>query len=344
MKLPTRYLGAARMLTLLREIDLGALRSEAERRFTLSLGGDPGGARDLAERLSATPGRVGVHPYLNLTDVPTVPPNAPNADLQVFVTRGQESPPLHLGPTLTVYLTGGEPLPVGADLPRPGEAGRVVVAELSETSVRKSVIPALLRALPPTLHMALARQLPVVRPAVVRGLIDEAARTNALYAAGTGVAEIVPVLNLPLNVADTLVLTKNQLVMAYKVALAAGRTGSAQELMTEIVGVLGGGLLLRQVARGLVGLVPVWGVVPKVAVAYAGTQLIGTAAALWATEGREVSPDELRALYADALRRGREVAARLVPERFRRKGRAEVLEEGVKGELEEHNPEERREK
>ena len=125
-------------------------------------------------------------------------------------------------------------------------------------------------------------------------------------------------------------------MLAYKVALAAGRTGSAQNLMTELVGVLGGGLLFRQVARGLVGLVPVWGIVPKVAVAYAGTQLIGTAAALWATEGREVSPDELRALYADALRRGREVAARLVPDRFRRKGRAE-LEDGVKGELEEHN-------
>ena len=333
MKLPTRYLGAARMLTLLREIDLGALRSEADRRFTLSISGDPGGARALAEQLSATPGRIGLHPYISLTDAP----NTTSADLQVFVTRRQESPPLRSGPTLTVYLTGGEPLPVGADLPHPGEAGRVVLAELNEKSIRETLTPALLRALPPTLHLALARQLPVVRPAVVRGLIDEAARTNALYAAGTGVAEIVPVLNLPLNVADTLVLSKNQLVMAYKVALAAGRTGSAQELMTEIVGVLGGGLLLRQVARGLVGLIPVWGVVPKVAVAYAGTQLIGTAAALWATEGREVSPDELRALYADALKRGREVAARLVPERFRRKGRAEVLEEGVKGELQESN-------
>lgn len=336
MNLPTRYLGAARMLTLLREIDLGALRSEADRRFTLSIRGDPDLAYDLAERLSATPGRVGVHPYLSLTDTPT---GAPNADLRIFVTQGRESPPSRSGPTLTVYLTGGEPLPVGADLPRPGEAGRVVLDELDEKNVRETVVPALLRAFPPPLHMALARQFPAFRPAVVRGLVEEAARTNALYAVGTGVAEIVPVLNVPLNVADTLVLTKNQLVMAYKVALAAGRTGSAQELMTEIVGVLGGGLLFRQVARGLVGLVPVWGVVPKVAVAYAGTQLIGTAAALWATEGREVSPDELRALYADALRRGRAVAARLVPARFRRKGRAEVLEEGVKGELEEHNKE-----
>lgn len=332
MKLPIRYLGAARMLTLLREIDLGTLRNEAERRFTLSLTGDPGLAYELADLLSATPGRVGVHPYLSLS-------NPPNADLRIVVQRGFETSLPPAGPTLAVYLTDGETLPVGADLPRAGETGRVVLAELTEEGVRTALVPALLRALPPTLHLALGKQLPVARPAVIRRLVEEAARTNALYAAGTGVAEIVPVLNVPLNVADTVILTKNQLVMAYKVALAAGRTGSAQDLIGEIVGVLGGGLLFRQVARGLVGLVPVWGVVPKVAVAYAGTQLIGTAAAIWATEGRTLSPAELRALYADALKRGRDVAARLVPKRFRRTGRAEVLEDGVKGELEEGSSE-----
>lgn len=327
MNLPKRYLGAARMLTLLREVDLGALRGEADGRFTLGLGGDPDLARELAERLSATPGRTGVHPYLDLTD-------PAEADLRVRVQRGLEPRPAPPGPTLTVLVGGGEGLPVGAELPRPGETVRVVLPELSDESVRDVLIPALLRALPPRLHLALGRQLPLARPAVIRRLVEEAARANALYAAGTGVAEIVPVLNVPLNVADTVVLTKNQFVMAYKVALAAGKTGAAGDLMTEIVGVLGGGLLFRQVARGLVGLVPVWGVVPKVAVAYAGTQLIGTAAALWATEGRTVSRAELQALYVDALQRGRDVAARLVPGRFRRRtGRAEVVEDGIKGEL-----------
>ena len=35
----------------------------------------------------------------------------------------------------------------------------------------------------------------------------------------------MPVLNAPLNLADVVVLTKNQLLMSYRVALAAGKRG-----------------------------------------------------------------------------------------------------------------------
>ena len=48
---------------------------------------------------------------------------------------------------------------------------------------------------------------------------------------------------------------------------------------------IGGGFLLRQGARQLVGLIPVAGIVPKVAVAYAGTLAIGKAVVAWATYG-----------------------------------------------------------
>jgi hypothetical protein len=44
---------------------------------------------------------------------------------------------------------------------------------------------------------------------------------------------------------------------------------------------LGGGLVFRQLARQLVGLIPVVGIVPKVAVAYGGTCMIGRAVVLW---------------------------------------------------------------
>ncbi len=322
-------LRAARMLNLLREVDLSAIQGEAEARFALWLTGDPELAARLAEGLSATPGRSGVHPYL-ITQAAALP-----TDLRVVVQHGVgamsadaglSNPVLKdtvlsdTGPTVVVCVAGETPQ-VGAELARPGEAARIVVPDLTPESVQRT-LPVLLRALPPKLHLAVARQLPVFRPAVMRALIEEASRTNAVYAASTGVAEIVPVLNVPLNVADTVVLTKNQLVMAYKVALAAGKTGRPQDLITEIVGVLGGGLLFRQVARGLVGLIPVWGWVPKVAVAYAGTQVIGRATAVWATEGRTVSASDLRGLYGSALVQGRALAQRLLPGR---RGRAEVL-------------------
>ncbi len=322
----SRPFRAARLLSLVREIDLGAIKDEAERRFSLELTGDADLTTKLADLLSATPGRSGIHPYLTVTPQPA----GAAVDLRLYIQRGYESPSelQTRVPTLSVCVVEDKETTkqVGAELPHPGETGRVILDGLSAQTVQNMLIPKILRTLSPTLHLAVGRQLPAFRPAVIRGLVEEASRANALYAASTGVAEIVPVLNLPLNVADTVVLSKNQLVMAYKVALAAGKTGRPQELIGEIVGVLGGGLLFRQVARGLVSLIPVWGIVPKVAVAYAGTQVVGTATSLWATEGRTASAVEVRELYAGALTKGRQVAERLLPGR-RKQGEAKVLED-----------------
>ena len=334
MKTLSRPLRAARLLSLLQEVDLGAIKNEAERRFRLELTGDPDLAVKLAELLSETPGRSGVHPYITVQNalLSRQPPPA-GADLRLNVQKGVVPPAQPFPtPTLSVcVLSSDDTAKVGAELPHPGEAGRVILDDLTAETVQNVLIPQILRALAPTLRLALGKQLPVFRPAVIRGLIEEAARANALYAASTGVAEIVPVLNLPLNVADTVVLTKNQLVMAYKVALAAGKAGRPQELIGELIGVLGGGLLFRQAARGLIGLIPVWGIVPKVAVAYAGTQVIGTAASLWATQGKTVSAAEVRELYVGALTRGRNVAEQLLPARFKR-SRAVLEEKNKAGE------------
>jgi hypothetical protein len=67
-------------------------------------------------------------------------------------------------------------------------------------------------------------------------------------------------------------------------------------------------LLFRQAARQLVGLLPVIGLVPKVAVAYGGTWAIGRAVVLWATGGGAVTRARLRELSREGLARGREVA------------------------------------
>lgn len=316
MKALGQPLRAARLFNLVREIDLAAIKREAEARFLLHLSGDTDLAGQLAELLSETPGRRGVQPYLSTE------PHAQNATLRLLVQRGNETPAVAQPATLTVCVTGDAPLEPGLELPRPGENARILVAELTPESVRTRIIPALLAATSPELYIPLARHLGVFRPAVIRHLIDDASRANAIYAASTGVAEIVPVLNIPLNVADTVVLTKNQLVMAYKIALAAGRSGKSQDLIMEIIGVLGGGLLFRQVARGLVGLIPVWGIVPKVAVAYAGTVVIGSAASLWALEGKQASATDLRGLYRESLARGRALAERLLPGRRAKKPQA----------------------
>jgi len=116
------------------------------------------------------------------------------------------------------------------------------------------------------------------------------------------------VLGIPLSIGDMIVLTKNQLMMSYRIALAAGKEGRARNLVAEIVGVLGGGLLFRQIARQLSGMLPVVGIVPKVAVAYGGTWAIGRAVTIWATEGRKLTGERLKQLSRECLAKGRRVA------------------------------------
>jgi uncharacterized protein (DUF697 family) len=181
-----------------------------------------------------------------------------------------------------------------------------------------AVAQAVLSAASPGLRLALARHLVPLREPLFAEMIEETARTNAMYSLTTGIAEAIPVLDVPLNLADIVVLTKNQLVMSYRIALASGKKGTARELIGEVLGVIGGGFLFRQGARQLVGLIPVVGIVPKVAVAYAGTLAIGKAVAAWAAHGQALDPDTVKRLYRQALSRGRDVAQALVAQARKR--------------------------
>ena len=58
-----------------------------------------------------------------------------------------------------------------------------------------------------------------------QSLIQETAQANAKFAFTTGLAETVPILSAPLALGDILVLTKNQVVLGYRIMLAAGRDG-----------------------------------------------------------------------------------------------------------------------
>ena len=165
-------------------------------------------------------------------------------------------------------------------------------------------------------QLALAAQLPALRRAVFsRTIPSGTSRANASFALTTGLAETVPILTAPLNLGDIVILTKNQLMMCYRIALAAGREGEPRALMGEILGVLGGGVLFRTAARELVGMVPVIGIVPKVAIAYSGTQAIGRAMVAWTTEGRQITADAVAPYSREGLEKGRALAERLAGER-----------------------------
>jgi uncharacterized protein (DUF697 family) len=212
-------------------------------------------------------------------------------------------------PTITTIEAAAGPMDLIA---REGESARVL---LSARDAEEVLFGTLVAAVAPLARVSLARHLPPLRPATYEALTDETARANAVYAFTMGLAEVVPLLGAPLNLADIVVLTKNQLVMSYRIALAAGKQGAPRELAGEIVSVLGSAFLFRQVGRELVGLMPVIGIVPKVAVAYAGTLAIARAVVAWAHEGDKLGPEALKRVYEGAWRRGKALAKALVRRR-----------------------------
>ena len=161
-------------------------------------------------------------------------------------------------------------------------------------------------------QFALARHYPIFRMPVARALINETALANATYSIGTGFAEIVPALNIPFNIADMVVLTKNQALMVYKLGLILGLSTRWQDHAAELGGVVGAGFLWRQAARELIGLIPGWGILPKVAIAYAGTYAVGEAILRWYQTGHKVSGKGMKEIYTDALARGKQVAQDLI--------------------------------
>jgi len=175
----------------------------------------------------------------------------------------------------------------------------------------QTFVPVVMKLLPDQ-HLALARQFPLFRTAVARDLVTDTCFSNAAYALSTGIAEIVPVFDIPLNIADMFVLSKAQAFLVYKLGLALGLSSRWRDYVAEFGGVLGSGFLWRQVARSLIGLIPAWGIVPKVAVAYAGTYVVGNVVYQWYLTGRHVSTQQMRQLYVQAFAHGKTIARSMV--------------------------------
>ncbi len=174
-------------------------------------------------------------------------------------------------------------------------------------AIKKELLPAILKLLPDR-ELSLGRAYPGLRPAAAQMLIQNTSKVNAGYAAGTGVAQMIPGLGIPFAVADMVILTKNQVVMAYKLGILMGESGTLAEIIPKVAAVVGVGFMWRQVARELVGFLPL-GVVFKTGVAYAGTYATGQAVYQYFVTGEKLRKQELRQLFDDAMERGREIAA-----------------------------------
>ena len=323
------------------EINLAEIQREIDAPVHLLIAADEETDAEQAARHLSSPHADFVHPWITVTDssgsgllslsteiAPRSPatrssspqPSRTSPDCALLLsTQIELSSDLHsLQQALNsqsipslIVVVGAEAKQPDSAIARRGEHVRVAIPAWSERATAM-VAGTLIQIVPPALRLPLARRLPPLRPAALNMLIQETSQVNASYSFTTGLGETVPGLNFVLGAGDAIVLTKNQLMMAYKIALVSGKSGSPQQLLGEIVGVLGGGFLFRQIARQMSGLIPVWGIVPKVAVSYAGTWAIGRAVTVWATEGQKITPELMSGHYREALEQGRQAAQRIV--------------------------------
>jgi hypothetical protein len=169
----------------------------------------------------------------------------------------------------------------------------------------------------PELRLSLARRVAPFRPHVAKEIMLTISKENALFSVATAIPAVVPLLSVPWAAgefaSDTAFLTANQIRMAFMLAAASDRKVGYREQRAEIASLFAGAFGWRAIARELAGKIPMGGgLIPKAAIAFAGTYVVGASLERYYRVGYGYTPEERRAAYDQALERGKEIAAGLV--------------------------------
>ncbi|MGA2326117.1 MAG: hypothetical protein ABSH05_07500 [Bryobacteraceae bacterium] len=168
------------------------------------------------------------------------------------------------------------------------------------------------------LELALARHLEPFRRPVISRIIRKIAKENAAFSLLTALPDVLPSLaELPWAAgefaSDTAFLTMNQVRMAFLIAAASDQDVGYREQRAQIAAIVGGAVGWRALARELAGKIPFGGgLIPKTAIAYAGTCTVGVGLERYYRIGRALTRQERSEVYERALRQGREVARALM--------------------------------
>lgn len=313
--------------TTLRELDVNAIRDEAERPLRISIVGHDTALNEIDRMLHSGPNRYPAGPNpLELIPLAQAPERASavnQASMLILAIDARNTlTPAEVAafsklealalPFLVVLLFADR-LPVGeTSLPPAVNARMIAIADPYALNAADQLATAFFTRLPSELHLSAARRLSGLRGVFARELIGSVSFSNAAYALASGLPEQIPIMNVPFAAADILILTKNQALLVYKLALAYGAQADFQARIREVLPVIGGAFLWRQAARSLIGLIPVWGLVPKVAISYAGTYTTGIAAWRWYDSGEIVSAEQIKRISSEAIAIGRKRAAEMI--------------------------------
>jgi uncharacterized protein (DUF697 family) len=161
------------------------------------------------------------------------------------------------------------------------------------------------------LDLALARQFPAFRRLVVDRIIHMVSRENTLFAVATALPNVVPsLIELPWAfgefASDTAFLTANQVRMAFQIAAACGKDVGLGKQKGAVLTIAGAAFGWRALARELVGHIPLGGgLIPKGAIAYAGTYLAGKGLEYLHVHDGEPTAEQRERLYQEGLEHGR---------------------------------------
>lgn len=164
------------------------------------------------------------------------------------------------------------------------------------------------------LDLALGRQFLPFRRLVVERIIHMVAKENALFAVATALPNVVPsLIELPWVLgefaSDTAFLTANQVRMAFQIAAACGKEVGLAKQRGTVLTIGAGAFGWRALARELVGHIPLGGgLIPKGAIAYAGTYLAGKGLEYLHVHDGEPSKAQREQLYQEGLEHGRSFA------------------------------------
>ena len=334
----TRFLGLGRYFwDAIREINPNEIRAELDRPITVGFFGRAGSgrhtlARALLGRDQAEVAGRGIS--INETDDAAVAA-AGQLDLAFLLLHASE-PDWSAERRLAGQLgSRGRPyflvVTHADELPTPQQAATAVRNQFSNhppeltavvdprdaEATRAKLAAAILKTVP-QIRLALAHQFPTLRRAAAEDLIRESSWVNAQFALMSSLPSLIPVLGFFVGgMADILVLTKNQAMLVFKLAAIYGRNVDDRvAVLKEIMPVIGSAFLWRTAARTAVGLAPApLSALPKAAIGYVGTYLVGQAARYYYEQGDKPPPEVLRSFQADARRRYQQVNE-MLKERF----------------------------
>jgi uncharacterized protein (DUF697 family) len=319
----TRFLGLGRYFwDALREINPAELKTELERPVTIGVFGRPGSGRHtLARAMFGQDQAELAGRDISINDVDSVAVTAAGkVDLAYLLVDATEpdwsaerrlASRLHMtGNPFFIVATHADELPtpqqaVGAlraQFPTHPPELTAVVDPRDAEATRARLVGLLLRTVP-TLRLGLAHRFPPLRRQVAESLIQETSIANAQFALVSSLPALIPVLGLFLGgMADILILTKNQAMLVFKLAAIYGRDIDHKiGILKEIMPVIGSAFVWRTAARTAVSLAPPpVSAIPKAAIGYIGTYLVGQTARYYYEGGDRPPPEVLRSFQAEA--------------------------------------------